>query len=436
MARLLLGVSGGIAAYKALEFTRLAIGAGHAVRVIQTPASERFIGRESFAAITGAPVLVSEFEPDDSRGAYPGDPVPSHAPISHLALVERADAYLIAPASANTIAKLAHGLADNLLSTAALAAACPIAIAPAMNSRMWLAPATRENVERLRGRGISVLEPASGSLASHGEEGIGRLPEPPALLEAVEGLLALPTLAGMRVLVSAGGTREPIDQVRFIGNRSSGRMGYELARVAARRGASVTVIAANVALPDPAGVEIVRVQTAAELADACRERFAACDVLLMAAAVADFRPAEPAPGKLKKTGARTPASLVLQPTDDVLQGLAQLRRPQQLLIGFAAEHGSGALDHGREKLVRKGLDAIVVNDVSDPAIGFDSAENEVTVLLASGELRQITRRSKRRVAEAVLDTVEALRQSAAGADPSVREERNGERRADVRPARG
>jgi phosphopantothenoylcysteine decarboxylase/phosphopantothenate--cysteine ligase len=436
LARLLLGVSGGIAAYKALELARLAIGAGHSVRVIQTPTALRFVGSDSFAAITGAPVLVSEFDPDPARGAYPGEASPEHQPISHLALVERADAYLIAPASANTIAKLAHGLADNLLSTAALAAPCPLALAPAMNNRMWLASVTQANVELLRARGVTVLEPASGSLASRGEEGVGRLPEPPQLLEAVEALLALPTLAGMRVLVSAGGTREPIDQVRYIGNRSSGRMGYELARVAARRGAQVTVIAANVALPPPAGVEVVRVQSAAELARACRRRFDDCDVLLMAAAVGDFRPAQTAAGKLKKNGPQAPSTLVLEPTEDVLRELASLRRPGQLLVGFAAEHGPGALDYGREKLTRKGLDAIVVNDVSRPEIGFDSPENEVTIVLASGETRQIARRAKERVAEAVLDAVESLRR--AGGVPAIHSEGtegHGAERADVSPAR-
>jgi phosphopantothenoylcysteine decarboxylase/phosphopantothenate--cysteine ligase len=427
LARLLLGVSGGIAAYKALEFARLAIAAGHSVRVIQTPASERFIARGSFAAITGAPVLVSEFEPDPSRGAYPGEPAPTHEPISHLELVQRADAYLIAPASANTIAKLAHGLADNLLSTAALAAACPLAVAPAMNDSMWRAAATQANVERLRKRGVTVLEPGTGRLASRGEAGIGRLPEPPDLLEAVEALLAAPTLRGRRVLVSAGGTREPIDEVRYIGNRSSGRMGYALARVAARRGARVTVIAANVTLPDPPGVEVVRVRSAAELAAACRKRFSGCELLLMAAAVADFRPAAPAAGKLAKDDPRALAPLALEPTVDVLAELAAQRAPGQVLVGFAAEHGPGALQRARRKLARKNLDAIVVNDVSRREIGFDSPENEVTILFASGAERHVAQGAKERIAEAVLDAVGGL--EGAG------RERDGAERADLRPAR-
>jgi phosphopantothenoylcysteine decarboxylase/phosphopantothenate--cysteine ligase len=403
---LLLGVSGGIAAYKALETARLAIKAGHAVRVIQTATSERFVGRASFEAITGAPVLTSEFEPDPARGAYPGEPLPEHAPISHLALVERADLYLIAPASANTIAKLAHGLADNLLSTAALAASCPMAVAPAMNNHMYANPATQMNLELIQARGITVIGPTEGELASHGERGIGRLAEPAALLDACEALLTPASLPGVRVLVTAGGTREPIDSVRFIGNRSSGRMGLELAAAAARRGAEVTLIAANVSLPVPAGIRVVPVQTAAELGRACEQLFGTCDVLLMSAAVADFRPATPAEQKLKKADG-TP-TIEVEPTDDVLTALSSRRRPDQVLVGFAAEHGERAVEYGRGKLERKGLDAVVVNDISRPEIGFDSAENEVTILTADCQDRRIAQSSKRRVADAVLDEVQRL----------------------------
>ena len=262
MARLLFGVTGGIAAYKTLETARLAIKAGHSVRVIQTEAGQRFVGAASFAGITGAPVLTSEFEDDPLRGAYPGEPAPDRAPISHLALVENADLFLIAPASANTIAKLAHGHADSLLTTAALAAACPIVIAPAMNNRMYLHPAVQANLALLADRGVSVIGPGTGDLASHGEHGVGRMSEPAELLEAIEARLAeaawegggrFRSWLGVRVLVTAGGTREPIDSVRFIGNRSSGRMGFALAERAARRGAEVTVVAANVALPAPPG---------------------------------------------------------------------------------------------------------------------------------------------------------------------------------------
>jgi phosphopantothenoylcysteine decarboxylase/phosphopantothenate--cysteine ligase len=407
MARLLLGVSGGIAAYKALETARLAIKAGHAVRVIQTSTSERFVGRASFEGITGAPVLGGEFEPDPARGAFPGEPLPEHAPISHLALVERADLYLIAPASANTIAKLAAGQADNLVTTAALAAACPVAIAPAMNNRMYLHPANQANLELLAARGVTIIPPGEGDLASHGEHGIGRLAEPTALLEACETLLTAPSLRGLRVLVTAGGTREPIDSVRYIGNRSSGRMGLALAAEAARRGAEVTVIAANVTVPAPAGVRVVPVGSAAELAEACEAHFDSAHVLLMAAAVADFRPAHVAQTKLKK--ALGAPRVELEPTADVLSSLAARRATGQVLIGFAAEHGEGALEYARDKLERKGLDAIVVNDIAQPGIGFDSDQNEVSILTAQNGLRHVEQTSKQQIAAAVLDEVERLR---------------------------
>jgi phosphopantothenoylcysteine decarboxylase/phosphopantothenate--cysteine ligase len=407
MARLLLGVSGGIAAYKGLETARLAVKQGHSVRVIQTPTSERFVGRASFEAITGAPVLLSEFEPDPARGAYPGEPLPERAPISHLALVERAELYLIAPASANTLAKLAHGLADNLVMTAALAAACPIAVAPAMNNRMFLSPATQANLELLAARGVRVIEPGEGDLASHGEHGIGRLPEPEELLEECERILRPPTLPGVRVLVTAGGTREPIDSVRFIGNRSSGRMGVALAREAVRRGAEVTLVAANLAVPPPRGVRVVPVETAAELAAACEQEFDACEVLLMAAAVADFRPAATAEEKLKKD-AGVP-SIELEATDDVLGALAPRRRAGQVIVGFAAEHGERAMEYARGKLERKRLDAIVVNDISRPEIGFDVGENEVTILTADGGEQHVVKTTKERVAREILEEVARLR---------------------------
>ncbi|MBV9803982.1 MAG: bifunctional phosphopantothenoylcysteine decarboxylase/phosphopantothenate--cysteine ligase CoaBC [Solirubrobacterales bacterium] len=420
MARLLLGVSGGIAAYKALEAARLAVKRGHAVRVIQTPASERFVGRASFQAITGAPVLTSEFEADPARGAYPGEPLSGwveNTPISHLALVERAELYLIAPATANTLAKLAHGQADNLLSAAALAAACPVAVAPAMNNRMYLNPATRANLEVLQQRGITVIPPAEGPLASHGEQGIGRLAEPAELLEACELLLTgvgRPSLAGVRVLITAGGTREPIDSVRFLGNRSSGRMGYALAREAARRGAEVTLIAANVALDPPPGARLIGVQTAAELADACRNELPACDVLLMSAAVADFRPVGAVDRKLKKDEGIP--KLELERTEDVLRQVAEHRRADQVIVGFAAEHGEQAVELARGKLERKRLDAIVVNDIARAGIGFESEQNEVTILTGDGQERHVARSRKERVARAVLDEVERLRVAKGGTD--------------------
>jgi len=412
VARVLLGVSGGIAAYKALELVRLATAAGHAVRVVQTPASERFVGAASFAALTGAPVLTDEFERDPARGAFPDQAPPDHDPLSHLELVRNADAYLIAPASANTIAKLAAGLADNLLTSAALAARCPLVVAPAMNDAMWEHPATQANVATLRARGATVLEPGVGRLASKGEAGAGRLPEPAALLAAVEVVLASGdhggAWAGLRVLVSAGGTREPIDAVRFVGNRSSGRMGLALAEAAAARGADVTLVAANVALPVPAGIELVAVETAAELQASCEARFDACDVLLMAAAVADFRPRRAAAHKLKKDAVGDELTIAMERTPDVLSGLAQRRRPGQTLVGFAAETGEQVLDYGRRKLAAKGLDAVVVNDVGKPGAGFDVPTNEVTIVTTAGE-RHIALASKAEIAEAVLDAVGALR---------------------------
>jgi phosphopantothenoylcysteine decarboxylase / phosphopantothenate---cysteine ligase len=412
VARILLGVTGGIAAYKALEFARLAIKAGHAVRVIQTEASTRFVGTASFAGITGAPVLITEWEEDPLRGAFPGDEQPAHAPIGHLELVERADVFLVAPASANTIAKLATGAADNLLSAAALACRKPLIVAPAMNHAMYEHPATQQNLETLRARGATVLEPGTGSLASKGEHGIGRLPEPADLLAAVERALGGRgggDLDGLNVLVTAGGTREPIDAVRFVGNRSSGRMGFALADAAAARGATVTVIAANVSLPRTPGIDYVDVTTAAELADAAKDAFSGADVLLMAAAVADYRPAASHAGKLKKTDAEE-LELSLERTEDVLSSLARMRRPGQRLIGFAAEHGEGALAYAREKLNRKGLDAVVLNDVSDPGIGFDSSENEVVVVTATDD-HHLPRASKHDVAGAILDMLLSDRSS-------------------------
>ena len=412
MARLLLGVTGGIAAYKALELTRLATKAGHRVRVIQTEASTRFVGTASFAALCGAPVLIGEFDPDPLRGAFPGDPLPPHAPLSHLQLAHDADLFAVAPASANTLAKLAAGQADNLLCAAALAFRGPLLLAPAMNGAMYEHAATQANLAILRARGAIVLEPGTGALGSPGEWGIGRLPEPPELLAAIEAALGAPApggdLDGLKVLVTAGGTREPIDAVRYIGNRSSGRMGFALADEAARRGAGVTVVAANVALPRNSAVRYVDVETAAELAAATGAEFDACDLLLMAAAVADYRPATVRAEKIKKTEAEL--ELLLERTEDVLSGLAARRREGQLIVGFAAETGAGALEYGREKLARKRLDAVVVNDVAQPGIGFDTTENEVTILTADQE-RHVPRTTKADVAAAILDAVLSHRSS-------------------------
>lgn len=409
MGRVLLGVSGGVAAYKALEVVRLATKAGHAVRVIQTPTAQRFVGAASFAALSGAPVLTDEFERDPARGAFPDQEAPGHDPLSHLELVRNADAFLIAPATANTIAKLAHGLADNLLTSAALAASCPVLVAPAMNNHMYEHAATQDNVATLRERGVTIVDPGTGALGSKHEWGVGRLAEPAELLAAVEAVM--PTGGrpwdGLHVLVTAGGTREAIDSVRYVGNRSSGRMGFALAEEAAALGAQVTVLAANVTLPRAPRITYVDVTTAAELQAAAEQHLAAADVLLMAAAVADYRPRQVADTKLKKDE-REELILELERTPDILSGLAAHRRPGQLLVGFAAEHGDGAVQHGRDKLARKRLDAVVVNDIARADIGFEGPDNEVTIVTADGE-RHVPRSSKAEIARAILEVVTDLR---------------------------
>ncbi len=406
MARVLLGVSGGIAAYKALEFARLATLAGHGVRVVMTEAATRFVGPASFEGITGSPVLRSEFERDPMRGGFPGEEVPGHDPIGHLELAANCDAFLVAPASANTLAKLAGGFADSMLTTSFLACTAPRLVAAAMNDRMYSSAATQANLATLRERGVEVIEPGEGLLASRGEHGRGRLPEPAALLARVEA--ALPhgerPWDGLRVLVTAGGTREPIDPVRFIGNRSSGRMGFALAEAAARRGAEVTLLAANVALPAPAGVRRIDVETAAELAAAAEAEFADAHVLLMAAAPADFR-AQPKAEKLVRAGG---LDLRLEPTEDILAGLAANRAEGQTIVGFAAEHGGEAAARARAKLTRKGADLIVLNDVSDSRIGFESADNAVTLITAEDEVA-VPFAPKSEIAARILDRVDALR---------------------------
>jgi len=410
MARLLLGVSGGIAAYKALELARLATLAGHGVRVLMTETATRFVGAASFEGIVGAPVLISEFERDPMRGAFPGEEQVSHDPIGHLELAGRCDAYLVAPASANTIAKLAAGAADSMLTTSFLACTAPRLVAPAMNDRMYADAATQANLEALRGRGVEVIEPEEGKLASRGEFGRGRLPDPEQLLARVEAALPAGSRPwdGLRVLVTAGGTREPIDPVRFIGNRSSGRMGIALAAAAAKRGAEVTLIAANVSLPAPAGVRRIDVETAEQLAAAAAQEFASTHVLLMAAAPADFRAAAPAEGKLQRSGS---LELSLEPTEDILASLAAARREGQTVVGFAAEHGGEAVERARGKLRRKGADLIVLNDVSNPEIGFESERNAVTLIAAESET-EVPIDSKDAVAGAILDEVDRLRAKA------------------------
>ena len=419
MARLLLGVSGGIAAYKSLEFARLATLAGHGVRVLMTPNAERFVGAASFEGIVGAPVLTSEFERDPLRGAFPGEAGESdHDPIGHLELAANCDAFLVAPASANTVAKLANGFADSMLTTSFLACTAPRLVAPAMNDRMYADAATQANLATLRERGVEVLDPEEGLLASRGERGRGRLPDPVRLLAAVEAAASWEGARpwdGLGVLVTAGGTREPIDPVRFIGNRSSGRMGIALAAAAARRGAAVTLIAANVALEAPAGVRRIDVETTAELQRVAATEFPASQILLMAAAPADFRPEAAAEDKLTRDAA---LDLSLTPTADILAGLVSARVPGQTIVGFAAEHGGDAAARARAKLARKGADLIVLNDVSDPRIGFESAENEVTLVAAADETH-VPRSGKDAVAEAILDRVEALRAVAGSGTQAV-----------------
>ncbi len=407
MARILLGVSGGIAAYKSLELARLATVAGHGVRVLMTESASRFVGAASFEGIVGAPVLTSEFERDPLGGAFPGDSRPEHDPIGHLEVVANCDAFLVAPASANTIAKLAAGIADSMLTTSFLACTAPRLVAPAMNDRMYAAAATQANLATLRERGVEVIEPGEGRLASRGEFGRGRLPEPAELLARIEAVLPAGERPwdGLRVLVTAGGTREPIDSVRFLGNRSSGRMGLALAAAAARRGADVTLIAANVALPEPPGVHRIDVETTADLVEATRTEFAKTHVLLMAAAPADFRAKQIAAGKMERGAGER--DLQLEPTEDILGSLE--KKEGQTVIAFAAEHGND-VDRAREKLTRKRADLIVLNDVSDPSIGFDSSDNAAT-LISSAEETSLARAPKDVIAEQILDSVDAIRAS-------------------------
>jgi phosphopantothenoylcysteine decarboxylase/phosphopantothenate--cysteine ligase len=342
------------------------------------------------------------------RGAFPGEAVAAHDPIGHLELAGRCDAYLIAPASANTLAKLAVGSADSMLTTSFLACTAPRLVAPAMNDRMYADAATQANLATLRERGVEVIEPEEGRLASRGEYGRGRLPDPEQLLARIEAALPAGSRPwdGLRVLVTAGGTREPIDPVRFIGNRSSGRMGIALAGAAAKRGAEVTLIAANVTLPAPAGVRRIDVETAAQLAEAAEAEFGEAQVLLMAAAPADFRTTEAASGKLQRSGS---LELSLEPTADILAALAAKRSEGQTIVGFAAEHGGDAVERARGKLRRKGADMIVLNDVSDPEIGFESERNAVTLIRAEGET-EVPIASKDEIAEAILGEVDRLRE--------------------------
>jgi phosphopantothenoylcysteine decarboxylase/phosphopantothenate--cysteine ligase len=390
MARILLGVTGGIAAYKACELLRLLVKGGHDVLPLPTPGAERFVAAETFFAL--------------ARTQRSSDPYP------HL---ERADALVIAPLTANTLAKLAHGLADNVLTEAALAHRGPLVVAPAMNTRMWEHPATQANLALLRERGAVVVGPGEGELAE-GEVGVGRMAEPAEIAGALEqslGARIASALAGKHVLVSAGGTREPLDAVRFLGNRSSGRMGVAVAVEAWRRGAAVTLLAANVAVPVPDGIAVVETPTADDVAREARARAAAADVVVMAAAVADYRPAQAVAGKRAKD--EEPWNLSLEPTVDVLRMLGARDRNGQVLVGFGAEVGAGGLNRKRTMLHDKNVDLVVYNDVGRNAVGFDAAENEVVLITREGE-REVTRAPKEQIAAAVLDEVERLLQESHG----------------------
>jgi phosphopantothenoylcysteine decarboxylase/phosphopantothenate--cysteine ligase len=381
MARVLVGVTGGIAAYKACDLVRLFVKGGHEVFPLVTPEADRFVRSETFFALARRP------RTDD--------------PYPHLT---RGELLVIAPATANTIAKLAQGLADNLVTEAALAHRGPLLVAPAMNPRMWSHPATRANVETLRARGVEFVGPDEGETAE-GELGVGRMAEPEEIYVRARELLGeSDTLLGRRVLVTAGGTREPLDAVRFLGNRSSGRMGVALAAEARKRGANVTLLAANLAVAPPAGVEVIETPTAAEMLEAALAQRDA-DVVLMAAAVADYRPADAASAKRPKS--ERAWHVELQPTTDVLRALAERRADGQVLVGFAADHGEQGLARAREKLTGKGVDLVVYNDVSREDIGFDAPDNEVVLIGADGE-RRLEKTSKDRIAAAIVERAEEL----------------------------
>jgi phosphopantothenoylcysteine decarboxylase/phosphopantothenate--cysteine ligase len=380
MSRVLLGVSGGIAAYKACELTRLLVKSGHEVIPLVTPGAQRFVSEETFLAL--------------ARRRTTGDPYP------HLA---RADLLVVAPCTANTLAKLAHGLADNVLTEAALAHRGPVLVAPAMNPRMWAHPATRANVETLARRGVELVGPDEGELAE-GEWGVGRLAEPEEIAARVEQLLAPKTLAGRRVLVTAGGTREPLDSVRFLGNRSSGRMGVALAEEARRRGAEVVLLAANLQVDPPSGVETIPTPTAESMFDAALA-LPDVDVALLAAAVADYRPAETYAAKRAKD--EQGWQVELAPTDDIARALGERKTDGQVLVVFGAEHGEAGLERKRSMLETKNADLVVYNDIGRADIGFDAGENEVVLVSRDGE-RSVPKTRKTAVAAAVLDAVEEL----------------------------
>ena len=393
--RIVLGVAGGIAAYKAVLLLRLLREGGHDVRVVPTPAALEFVGRATWEALSGQPVTTDVFEDVDQ--------------VAHVAVGKQAELVIVAPATADLLARAATGQADDLLTATLLVARCPVLLAPAMHTEMWEHPATVANVATLRARGVQVLEPAAGRLTGS-DTGPGRLPEPEIIAAAALALVAdrPQDLAGRHVVVSAGGTREPLDPVRFLGNRSSGRQGVALARTAHARGARVTLVAANIDVPAPAGVDVVHAETGAELRDAVRAAAKDAEVVVMAAAVADYRPCTNAESKIKKQHDGRPTVLELVETVDILAELAHDRlRPGQVVVGFAAETGDGSgsvLDHGRAKALRKGADLLVVNAVGGGR-GFGTDVNDVTILDGAGTVVAAATGSKDQVADAVWDAV-------------------------------
>ena len=387
--RILLAITGGIAAYKAAALARLLRERGADVQVVMTATATRFVGPATFEALTGSPVHSDLFERSES--------------VLHVRLAHEADAAVVAPATADVIAKLASGLADDLVTATLLEAQCPLVVAPAMHSGMWANPATQRNVATIAERGAAVVGPVEGPLAA-GDEGMGRMAEPDQIADAVATVLGPRDLDGVRVLVTAGPTHEPVDAVRFLGNRSSGRMGLALAETAASRGADVTLVLGPSALTPPSGVDVIRVETAQEMSDAVDEAFEGADAVVMAAAVADFRPARPREDKIKKE-AGVP-SLELEATPDILAGLGK-RKGGQLLVGFAAETGD-VESEGRRKLAEKNLDMIVANLVGTSGTGFESATNRAALLTASGDDVPMREWTKRELARAVCDRLAAL----------------------------
>ena len=395
--RVVLGVSGGIAAYKACELLRRFTESGHDVTVVPTAAALEFVGAPTWAALSGKPVSTDVWSDVHE--------------VPHVRIGQTADLVVVAPATADLLAKAAHGLADDLLTNTLLTARCPVVFAPAMHTEMWEHPATQANVATLRQRGAVVIEPAEGRLTG-ADTGKGRLPDPAEIFELALAVLERRgtglDLAGRKVVVSAGGTREPLDPVRFLGNRSSGLQGYALARAAASRGAHVTLISANVSLPDPAGVSVVRVETTAQLRDAVLSATANADAVVMAAAPADFRPMSVSDAKIKKADDGSSPSIELTQNPDILAEISHDRaRDDAVIVGFAAETGDGTgsvLELGRAKLDRKGCDLLVVNDVSGGAV-FGSSDNEAVILGADGTSVEVPRGAKSALAQVIWDEV-------------------------------